>query len=180
MILGEEKTTPWPRTEQAPQFQLFSPQLKRMIEAFCLNGGKLFISGAYVGTDCFAAKDADHPDALFAQNILKFTLGTGRASKQGIVVCSDEQFMPRFTRFDFNTTLNDSIYAVESPDAIVPVNGASTLLRYRENGFSAAVGFRSNYSVLTCGFPFETILGERARAAFMRAVLEYLASQDGF
>ncbi len=75
---------------------------------------------------------------------------------------------------EFNTSFNDSIYKVEAPDAIAGINGGEILLRYSENNFSAAVGYKGNYGVVALGFPYETILGEKQRYEVMNSVLKYL------
>ena len=77
--------------------------------------------------------------------------------------------------FRFNTEYSPTIYRVDAPDAIKPAGRQSaTLLRYRENEFSAAVGYQGNHRTVIFGFPFETIIGEPERAEVMRAVLEFL------
>jgi hypothetical protein len=70
--------------------------------------------------------------------------------------------------------LNDSIYAAEAPDAIAPVNKSESLLRYNENYYSAAVGYKYEYGIVAFGFPYETILSERDRILVMKAILGYL------
>ena len=54
------------------------------------------------------------------------------------------------------------------------VKDSEVLLRYGENNFSSAVGYKSNYGVVSFGFPFETILGEKNRIEIMKSVLNYL------
>ena len=64
------------------------------------------------------------------------------------------------------------MYAIESPDAIDPANGAKTILRYSENRFSAATAYLGNdYSVIVFGFPFATIVEEDWRNQVMKTVL---------
>ncbi|HMA61120.1 MAG TPA: hypothetical protein VKP78_00580, partial [bacterium] len=54
-------------------------------------------------------------------------------------------------------------------------DSASTIFRYRENHFSAGIGYKgSRYSLVIVAFPFETILGQKARNEFMKYVIEYL------
>jgi hypothetical protein len=77
----------------------------------------------------------------------------------------------------FSVDLNDRIYPVESPDALAPVKGGSMLLRYRENLFGAAVGFRGTANVVVMGFPFETITSQAARDALMKNVVSFLQGQ---
>ena len=69
--------------------------------------------------------------------------------------------------------MNDTIYNAEAPDALKPVNGGQTLLRYNENYYSAATGYKGNYSVVAFGFPFETIKNNNDRNTIMKAILNY-------
>ena len=64
-------------------------------------------------------------------------------------------------------------YRVEAPDAIRPFNGAETIVRYRENSFSAGTAFSGDYKVVAFGFPFETIKTDWAKHRVMKALLDY-------
>jgi hypothetical protein len=75
----------------------------------------------------------------------------------------------------FNTSYHPSIYRVDAPDAIKPFGtGAQTILRYRENEFSAAIGYRGPYRSIIMGFPFETITSSTERANLMKFILQYI------
>jgi hypothetical protein len=74
----------------------------------------------------------------------------------------------------FNVNLRRDIYAVESPDAIIPIGGSEQLMRYAENQFGAAVGYRKSYGLVIMGFPFETIIDPALRTELMHGVLRYL------
>ena len=102
---------------------------------------------------------------------LKFDWQTDHAAVNGDLFCVDSLFLPRFEKFSFNTKARSDIYTVESPDAIDPVPGAKTILRYAENRFSAATAYFGSYSVIVFGFPFETIVGEARRNQVMQAVI---------
>jgi hypothetical protein len=106
--------------------------------------------------------------------MLKFKLKTGHAVKTGNVFSVHNTFLPIKNTFEFNTTLNDSIYKVEAPDELGGMNGSEVLLRYSENNFSAVIGYKDVYGVVSFGFPFETILGENQRTLIMKSILNYL------
>ncbi|MBQ5925188.1 MAG: hypothetical protein IIX03_00585, partial [Paludibacteraceae bacterium] len=67
-------------------------------------------------------------------------------------------------------------YAVESPDAIVPVGkNAYTVMRYSQNNNSAVVAYSGeDYRVVVCGFPFETLATEEMQERFMQQVIEFM------
>ena len=73
---------------------------------------------------------------------------------------------------------------MESPDAIRPTGtGASTIMRYDENGLSAGVAFdrafntnqgTGSYRSVAMGFPFETIESQKSRNRLMADILHFL------
>jgi carbamoylphosphate synthase large subunit len=101
-------------------------------------------------------------------------LDAGYASVDGEVESKGDSILGKNLKLHFNTELNDSIYAVEAPDAILPVKDSKTILRYSENQFSAGTAFKDKYGVVVLGFPFETILGEKDRDQLMHGILNYL------
>ena len=176
IILGEEKETPWQKpfadSVNGKQFKTFPKKFQNKIKSYTAAGGNIFISGAYAGTDLFTKKDS--LDMQFAKDVLKFTLDSDHASLTGKLEISDSNFLNSNSDFQFNTELNDSIYAVEAPDAILPVKDGKTFLRYSENKFSAGTIYKNNYGSVVLGFPFETILGESARNNLMQSILSNL------
>ena len=177
VILGEQKKTDWERTREDKlrgiMYKTMPAKLQKEIKYYLEGGGNILVSGAYVGSDLFRVKPVDTTDIKFAENILKYRLDTDHGSSGGGVYSADSEFMPKFRSFDYNTKLNDKIYAVESPDAIQEVNGGKVILRYSENEFPAGIGYRGKYGVIVMGIPFETILGEQTRAEVMKYVLMY-------
>jgi hypothetical protein len=178
LILGEEKETRWVRPAidslRGRQFQAFPVALQEALRRYTTAGGNLFISGSYVGTELFVRTPADSNGMRFAKEILKYSWGTDHASRTGVVIPTKNSPFKTGGPIQFNTSLRDDIYQVEAPDAIWPHAGSSLLLRYEENQFGAAIGYRGSYGVVVCGFPFETILGEKQRDSFMKEVLTYL------
>ncbi len=178
LILGEEKETSWPKAGmdslRGTSFKAIPAELQRHITDYFKQGGRLFASGAYIGSDLMKGKKTDHEDVLFGRQSLKFDWTADHAAVTGSIAAVDTTLFPKNFSFRFNTVLNDSIYAVEAPDAIDPFEGSRTILRYSENQYSAAVAFRNEYGVVVLGFPFEAILGAVDRDRVMRAVLDYL------
>jgi len=62
----------------------------------------------------------------------------------------------------FHHVRNESRYAVETPDGIVPASGqASTILRYRDTNISAGICFEgTGYRTVVLGFPIEALTRE--------------------
>ncbi|MBN2090349.1 fibronectin type III domain-containing protein [candidate division KSB1 bacterium] len=187
LILGEEKTASFPKSNQEysphlkmnENFKVFPEKLKSQIKAFLENGGNLFLSGAYIGSDLVGNKDTTQNDIKFAKEVLKIDWQTNHAAVTGKIYSVDSLFIQSKEVFDFNTNYLPDLYAVESPDALDPANGARTILRYSENRFSAATAYLGNdYSVIVFGFPFDTIVDEGWRNRVMRAVLRKLQLKE--
>lgn len=177
LIFGEQKETvyqkEYERKKNGVMFRTFTKELQAKLNNYLANGGNLFVSGSYLGTDMFRVKSADSLDMKFAKDKLKYIIATGWASKNGVVEIN-KNFNCNLKTVKFNTELNDKIYQVEAPDAINPTKESKTLFRYNDNQFSAGIGYKNEYGVISMGFPFETILGEKDRAEFMKGVINYL------
>ncbi len=171
-IFGEQKKTSSPKYKNQIEFEVFPKPLREKIKNYLNGGGKILLSGSYIGTDLYS--DTDSSGIRFANDILKYKLKTGHAVKTGNIFSVNDKFMPKKDGFAFNTVFNDSIYKVEAPDELGSVKDSEVLLRYGENEFSAAIGFKNKYGVISFGFPFETILGEKNRVNVMGSVLKYL------
>jgi len=176
LILGEQKKTERLRVKEdtsGVEFKTMPAKLQKEIKYFLEGGGNIFVSGAYVGSDLFKTAPIDSADIKFAENVLKYRLDTDHGSSEGNVYSADSAFMTKFKGFEFNTKLNDKIYAVENPDAIGAIDSSNVILRYGENEFPAGIGYKAKYGVIVMGFPFETILGEQTRTEVMKSVLSY-------
>ncbi len=179
LILGEQKTTHWQRSYmdsvRGVQFKAFPGKLQGLIGKYLSGGGNLFLSGSYVGSDLLSSPN-DY-DTTFASRTLKYRYDAAHASGDGDVISADSSFYPLHDEFEFNVQPNDSIYAVNAPDAISNTGQSQVLLRYAENQFPAAVGYKGNYGVVAFGFPFETVLNQTSRDSLMESVMNFLKSR---
>ncbi|MEE4311507.1 MAG: fibronectin type III domain-containing protein [candidate division KSB1 bacterium] len=185
LILGEEKTTLFPDyagnhtafEKQTERFRAFPDKMRDQLTNFCANQGNLFVSGAYVATDLLGRADVSEADSLFAADVLRIGWETDHAAVNGMVFSVDSLLLPRFTHLIYNVNYSDSLYSVESPDAIAAVNGARTILRYSENRFSAATAYLNDYKAIVFGFPFETIVSREMRDRLMYRVLKMFSDE---
>jgi len=106
---------------------------------------------------------------------LKFSLAAGHAALLGNLFSASPLFTS-LNELKFNTGLNDSIYAVEAPDAINPAKSAHTIYRYSENSFSAGTAYKNDYGVVVLGFPFETIHLQEQRNELLKQIISYLTT----
>ncbi len=169
-LTGEEKTCYLPGNDSTKHYEVFTPNMLDAVKNFLNNGGKIFLSGANIGTDSRLNQEEN-----VTQDVLKYKWRTNHASRTGKFHFTDNSFADRNDQYQFNTGYNPKIYTVESPDAIEPANAESkTLIRYNENNMSAGVIYQGKYKVVALGFPFETILGENQRDSIMAKILDFL------
>ena len=177
LILGKEKETRWPKAAgdlvNGTRFKAFSRSLQAVLRRYCENGGSLFLSGSYIGTELYADPRGDSASVQFARTVLHIGWATGHAARTGRVMPVDSSFFPAGKAFTFNTENHPTVYGVEAPDALVPVGGGRQIFRYAENHFGAGAAFKKGYSVVALGFPFETILDPDMRRELMRSVLRF-------
>jgi hypothetical protein len=177
LILGEQKQTQPGRGAFPPKHKTFPDELQARLSAYCRQGGNLFVSGAYVGSDLWDHPLSTESDRRFAEEILRYRWRTSHAAVTGRVRAVFSPF-PQFTgAYSFHSQLNTESYAVESPDAIEPAGEDShTIFRYSENGLSAGIASTGSYKTCVLAFPFETIREERQRDQLMRKLLEFLTA----
>ena len=84
---------------------------------------------------------------------------------------------PDFSRgeYRFNTLYRPDCYVVERRDALCPAgDGAFAVMRYDDDGGTAAVACETTGRTFVASFPFETIRDGEQRDRLMRDVLDFL------
>jgi len=181
LILGKQCQSKMGRGGVVPlEFKTFSKPMQEAIAAYCKQGGNIFVSGAYVGSDLWDNRlaKAEDADKKFATEVLKYRWRVGQAATTGKVKSVASPFTAFTGNYSFHNELNAESYVVESPDAIEPVGkDAHTIIRYAENNLSAGVAYSGDYKTCVLGFPFESIRTEAERDALMKAVLSFFNPQ---
>jgi hypothetical protein len=144
-------------------YKSFSPALQQQLRRYTLQGGSLFVSGAYVGSDTLA-----EGERAFLADVLKCSYG-------GKDPAVSETINGMNTRFDFYRNLNEQHYAATHPDILQPTEGtAFPLMAYADN-YGAAVAYQGrDYRAVTMGFPFECIKERTVRNSIMAGILQFL------
>ena len=147
------------------------------MKTYCQNGGNVMVTGSYVATDLWDNENADDADRNFAREVLGYQWRVGQAAVEGgvrTVPSAFGDFAAQTIRVE--QTLNDKLYAVESPDALIAAdpNTGSVAMRYTENNIPAAVVAQfATHRTFVAGFPFETINSAGERNALMKDVLNF-------
>ncbi len=177
LILGKECQTKMGREGVKPlEFKTFEKAMQDAITAYCGQGGNIFISGAYVGTDLWDNRlvPAKEEDKKFAMEVLKYKWRVGQAATMGKVKCVASPFPTLSGNYTYYNELNADSYVVEAPDAIEPATqDAYTVMRYSENNLSAGVAYQGAYKTCVLGFPFESLRTAVEREELMNAILTF-------
>ena len=177
LILGKECQTKMGRGGVTPlQYKTFTQLMQQAITDYCGQGGNIFVSGAFVGTDLWDNRLAapEEADKKFATEVLKYKWRVGQAAKMGKVKTVASPFPSLTGEYTYHHELNEDSYVVEAPDAIEPATkDAYTVMRYSESNLSAGVAYQGDYKTYIMGFPFEAVRTEAEREALMNAVLNF-------
>lgn len=159
MVLGLEKYTP----EALVYEKTFTENMQKQISAYIRNGGRLFASGAYLGSDMTGTGDTEW---------LNHTL---KASYAGTVSTDTIQGVNGLQQnFDFYRIPNADHYAATHADILQPTGGAVCAMQY-DNDYSAAVAYQGNdYRTFTMAFPFECIIDKNMQRRLMDGILNFL------
>ncbi|MCX6237251.1 MAG: hypothetical protein NTY07_06785 [Bacteroidia bacterium] len=176
LILGEERSTRSLRDSMIIDYKIYTPALMSKISEVTKSGGKLFISGAYIGSEFGEINDTI--TAAFAKDVLHFNWRTGHASKGDAFYTTDYARKWLNGKWNFNAGYHPEIYTVEAPDGIEPAGkNAITAFRYGENNLSAGIIFNGNYRVVAMGIPFESILNNTDRQSLMQQIINFFESK---
>lgn len=181
-ILGKQCQTKMGRGGVKPlEFKTFDSETQKIIQTYCNSGGSFFVSGSYVGTDLY-----DNPlikstkeDRDFAEKTLKYMWRASKAAAGGSFKSVVSPVTQSTKQYNYCSRMNPEVYAVESPDAIEPVDDHGyTFMRYSENNLSAGVAYEGNYKTCILGLPFESIINAKSRDEIMKSVLDFLMPKE--
>lgn len=146
------------------RYKTFSPLLQSQVKAFVKGGGRLLVSGAYVGSDM-----QNSAERRFLADILKTSYAGSNRSQ------SDNKINGLGISFDIIRQPNATHFAATSVDRINPSSKSAFCAMQYVDGSDAAVAYDgTDYKCFTMGFPFECINSLKARQQVMRAVMTFL------
>ena len=148
-------------------YKTFSPAMQLLLSDYTTHGGRLLVSGAYVGSDMDAEKEK-----LFLANVLKVSLEGTNSDTQTTIGGLGQQF-------DIYRQPNEQHYAAHHTDILMPANSATPQQPFPAmvyaDGTSAAVAYQGkDYRTFVMGFPFECIQDDKMRNKLMYGILKFL------
>lgn len=176
LIWGKQRTTLLGSGSSGYDFALLPAPLREYLREALHGGISLFASGCYIASDIWEGAMSNDADRRFAREVLHYELQRGAAAQGGRL----RAYLPEVAvgSFSFNQQLSPERYAVESPDALLPVgDGAFSWVCYPENSLSAGVAYAGEeYRTVLLGVPFESILHDRERDRMMQQILNFLTT----
>ncbi len=159
LILGLERND---GHSMAP-YKSFTPVIRNALSQYASQGGRLLVSGAYVGSDM-----QTDDERLFLAQLLKTQFAAQYREPS-------ETINGLGTTFDYYHQLCEDHYAATCCDVLMPTEKGAFPAMVYDDGTSAAVAYQDDkYRSFCMGFPFECIKEPRKQTAIMKGILNFL------
>ena len=169
LLLGLERSD----SHGIRKYKTFSPYAQLILRDYTAHGGRLLVSGAYVGSDM-----AENEERAFLADVLKTRLEGVNSDREGTVSGLG-------MKFSIYRLPDERHYGAHHADIITPATAPKTpdrtdatppfpAMAYAD-GTSAAVAYQgSDYRTFTMGFPFECISDTEKRNKLMAGIMRFL------
>lgn len=144
-------------------YKSFSPALQQKLKEYTAAGGRLLVSGAYIGSDMTADSET-----AFLSDVLRVKFDGQNRDQVNTTVTG------MGTQADIWRSINEDHYAAVATDVLSPVSNAYCAMQYAD-GTSAAVAYDGNdCKTFVMGFPLECIKDANTRNAIARGIMAFL------
>lgn len=145
-------------------YKTFSETLQSKLRSYAKLGGRILVSGAYVGSDMTQPHERS-----FMSDVLKTTF-TGTDTNAG-----NNMVDGLGLSFDIIRQINDRHFAATSVDRIAACDGRSFAAMRYQDGSTAGVAYDgTGYKSFVMGYPYECINNVRTRQQVMKGLLGFL------
>ena len=145
-------------------YKTFSETLQSKLRSYAKLGGRILVSGAYVGSDMTQPHERS-----FMSDVLKTTF-TGTDTNAGSNMVDGLGLS-----FDIIRQINDRHFAATSVDRIAACDGRSFAAMRYQDGSTAGVAYDgTDYKSFVMGYPYECINNVRTRQQVMKGLLGFL------
>lgn len=145
-------------------YKTFSETLQSKLRSYAKSGGRILVSGAYVGSDMTQPHERS-----FMSDVLKTTF-TGTDTNAG-----NNMVDGLGLSFDIIRQINDRHFAAISVDRIAACDGRSFAAMRYQDGSTAGVAYDgTDYKSFVMGYPYECINNVRTRQQVMKGLLGFL------
>lgn len=144
--------------------KVFPEPMLQAMTAFTRSGGRLLVSGAYIGSEMQSDEQR-----LFTRDILRYEYaGTLPADSIADVTGLS-------TNFNLSVEPNEQQYKLTTADCLAPTQGAFCAMVYDHSKQCAATAYAgTDYKCFAIGFPFEAITDADRRRDLMRGIIGFL------
>lgn len=145
-------------------YKTFSETLQSKLRSYAKSGGRILVSGAYVGSDMTQPHERS-----FMSDVLKTTF-TGTDTNAG-----NNMVDGLGLSFDIIRQINGRHFAATSVDRIAACDGRSFAAMRYQDGSTAGVAYDgTDYKSFVMGYPYECINNVRTRQQVMKGLLGFL------
>lgn len=145
-------------------YKTFSETLQSKLRSYVKSGGRILVSGAYVGSDMTQPHERS-----FMSDVLKTTF-TGTDTNAG-----NNMVDGLGLSFGIIRQINDRHFAATSVDRIAACDGRSFAAMRYQDGSTAGVAYDgTDYKSFVMGYPYECINNVRTRQQVMKGLLGFL------
>ena len=160
LILGLEKDD----GHSLVKYKTFSKAMQQQISKYTQGGGRLIVSGAFIGSDM-----TDDAEREWMASTLKtsYTCSDNNATASAVTFGVG-------TNFEIYRTPNAKHYAAQQVDVVSSLSPAYCAMQYAD-GTSAAVAYDgADYKCFTVGFPLECITSPTKMRQIMSGILNFV------
>ena len=145
-------------------YKTFGPALQQQTRKFVASGGRLLVSGAYVGTDMQKTEEQRFLSDVFKSSFVGTDNNADNDRVSGLGL-----------DFDIIRRPNGSHFASTSVDRFTADNGNAFAAMQYADGATAAVAYDgADYKCFLMGYPFECINSLRLRQQIMTGIVNFL------
>lgn len=130
-------------------YTLFPTLLQTALADYAQHGGRILLSGMYIGSEAKALGDC-----AFTRNVLRYSYRGNHATRNGTLLLNHAGFPVQLVRLI--TTPNPDIICCENPQGILPARGSVTLGTYTDSGMSAGVAYDGDCRIIALPFIMES------------------------
>lgn len=138
-------------------YKTFTPALQRAVSQFVTHGGRLLVSGAYIGSDLQTPAER-----AFAREVLHYSFGGTLPAAAG-----DTLQLVHGTPFVLTRTPSSTL-AVQWPDCLTPEDGARAFVRYADGRIAATRYADSRTTIVLMAFPPACVPSVEVRKALLQ------------
>jgi len=163
----------WNLGRESTADRTFDATEQTLVGNYLTAGGKLMVSGSEIAWDL----DQSNNGRTFVRNTLRTQYAGDDANTYAATGTASSIFSGVSLTFDNGS----SVYDVNSPDQLTPVNGSVAGLSYSggNGGTAATVAQSGNSRTVVMGFPFETVRNSNTRNIMMKRVLDFFGLATG-